>query len=54
MIVLGFVGLGVGLFFWVWGRVEIVWLCGWGFVLVFVYGWLMDFVFWFFNFGISI
>lgn len=53
MIASGFVGLGAGLLPRARGRAEIAWLCGWGFVSAFVYGWLMDFAFWPFNLGTS-
>ena len=53
MIASGFVGLGAGLLPRARGKAEIAWLCGWGFISAFIYGWLMDFAFWPFNLGTS-
>lgn len=53
MIAAGFVGLGAGLLPRGRGRLEVLWLCLWGFVSAFLYGWLMDFAFWPFNVGLG-
>lgn len=52
MIAAGFIGLGAGLLLpHLRGVAEIVWLCVFGLVAAFTYGWLMDLAFWPFTLG---
>ncbi|GAA1707138.1 ECF transporter S component [Propioniferax innocua] len=51
MIAAGFIGLGAGLLPHLRGVAEIVWLCAFGLVAAFTYGWLMDLAFWPFTLG---
>lgn len=53
MVAAGFVGMGAAALPRLRGVAETVWLCGYGFVSAFAYGWLMDFAFWPFNLGLA-
>lgn len=51
MLAAGFVGLGAGLLPKAGRKLELVWLCAWGALSAFVFGWLMDLAFWPFTLG---
>lgn len=51
MLAAGFVGLGAGALPAAGRKLEVVWLCIWGAISAFAFGWLMDLAFWPFTLG---